>query len=300
MKLFGVDYQFMSCGDVFTQGLAHAAGLLGLTYQHAAWDDRPLERATAFRPDLFLVVHGRKFARANRGHAFPCRSAIWLLDEPYEVDNTATFSRDFDYVFLNDPGTLMRHTRATYLPVCADPVIHRAEPEVPRTESVGFIGGANPVRNNVLGALVERGLLTYVIGGPFTPIVQRFARAHNISASMAASWYRRTQIVVNIFRSEHHYNERKIPAVSANPRIYEATACGALVVSEWRPELETICPEMPTFRSMTECCAIVADLVAHPRKTAELQAQCAARLAPHTYAARLQTILTTCGQAVAA
>jgi spore maturation protein CgeB len=109
-----------------------------------------------------------------------------------------------------------------------------------------------------------------------------------------------TRIVINVFREKHHYNRQQIPATAANPRIYEATACGALVVSEWRPELDTLCPEMPNFRTVDECVSLVGGLVADPDRAAGMQAQCAARLAPHTYASRLQAVLQACGLAVAA
>lgn len=299
-RVFGVDYAFLSCGDVFTQGLVHAAEALGVTYAHADQAAPNLHRAvTAFNPDLLFVVHGRKFQRRWPRPVAP-HSAVWLVDEPYEVDDTSGWSTRFDSVFLNDPGTLQRHARAHYLPVCYDPVIYYDDPAVPRPSAVGFIGGANPVRNAYLTTLATRNLLSYVVGGPFSPQVQRLSRGHNIPASQTADWYRKTQIVINIFRSQHHYNREQIPATSANPRVYEATACGALVVSEWRPELDTICPEMPTFRSPEECVDMIADLLAQPDKLEATRRACMARLKPHTYAARLKTVLQAANLAVAA
>lgn len=293
-RVFGVDYAFLSCGDVFTQGLVHAALELGVTYAHADQAAPNLNiQIAAFQPDLLLVVHGRKFIQRWKKPAAP-HSAVWLVDEPYEVDETSVWSPRFDTVFLNDASTLSRHKNGVYLPVCYDPVVHYPG-DGPRPYAVGFIGGGNPTRDRYLAALAARGLLTYVIGGPWDARdVQRLCKSGNIPASETPQWYRHTKIVLNVFRERHHYNQRREPATSLNPRVYEALACGALVVSEWRRELDTLVPELPTFRTVQECADLVASLLADPVKAEAIRVQCAARLASHTYAQRLQTALQAC------
>ena len=59
-----------------------------------------------------------------------CR-AVWLVDEPYEVDDTAAWSQRFDLVFLNDAATLARHRHAHALPMAYDPVLYH-DPGTPR------------------------------------------------------------------------------------------------------------------------------------------------------------------------
>jgi len=300
MRVFGVDYQFLACGDVFTVGLAHAAAALGVEYQHALWSAPDL--ATQIRrvqPDLLLVVHGRKFARhLQRGAGVP--SAVWLLDEPYEVDDTARWSSRFDQIFVNDPSTLGRHLSAqgrapVPLPVCYDPEVHqpRAQAPVYRT---GFVGGGNPTREQLLAHLAARDLLDYVVGGPWqTRGVQARCRSGNIPAAVTATLYQQTRIVINAFRDRHHFNRDGLRATAMNPRIYEALACGALVISEWRPEIDAVVPELPTFRTAAECGDLVAHYLAHPADAGRRQALCAARLRAHTYAARLRTVLEIAG-----
>lgn len=302
-RVYCVDYQFLSCGSVFTDGLAYAAKDLGIAYAHARWDAPDLPQLiAAFAPDLLFVVHGRRFSqRFPMVNVFGMLSAVWLLDEPYEVDDTRTFSGRFDHVFVDDPATLTRHRRATYLPVCYDPHVHypgdamRLAAGMPQY-GVGFIGGGNSTRDRYLGALDRAGLLSYVVGGAWSdPAVAARCLSPNIAPSQTAALYRQTRIVVNIFREVHHFNREGIPATALNPRVYEALACGALVVSEWRPEVDRIVPELPTFRTEAECVALVGDLLADPARAEAIRVQCAARLKPHTYAARLSTVLATCG-----
>lgn len=301
-RVFGVDYQFLSCGDVFTQGLAHAAEDLGVPYAHAGWDSAFLSGQIAhFKPDLLFVVHGRRFSmRFPDVQSFGIPTAIWLLDEPYEVDDTAGFSARFDHVFVNDPATLHRHPRSTYLPVCYDPHVHRPG-DFPRIRKVGFIGGGNATRERYLGALARAGVLDYVVGGAWNdPDLNAVCLGRNIKPAATAALYGVTRIVLNVFREQHHFNRDGIPATTLNPRVYEALACGALVVSEWRPELDTLVPELPTFRSADECTRLVQHLLDAPEEAEAIRVACAARLAGHTYAARLQTVLGVVGAEVAA
>src|SRR5688500_12174095 len=145
-RIFVVNYKFLACGHVFSDGLRRAAVELGVSAADADWDNPALPQlVAAFDPDLLLVVHGRNFVR-RWGTAFSrYRSAVWLLDEPYEVDDTSRYSRVFPHVFINDRSTLSRHAGACYLPVCYDPAIHIAGGR-DRPHRVGFVGGANPRR----------------------------------------------------------------------------------------------------------------------------------------------------------
>jgi spore maturation protein CgeB len=301
-RVFGVDYQFLSCGDVFTEGLAHAAADLGLAYAHADWAAPDLAfQIETFAPDLIFVVHGRRFAqRFYNLKGFGVPTAVWLLDEPYEVDDTAAWSSRFDHVFVNDVATLDRHPRAARLPVCYDPHVHQPA-GLERPFRVGFIGGGNPTRDAVLGALARAGLLDYVVGGAWDdPDVARRCVSPGIIACETARYYQSTRIVVNVFRDRHHFNRNAIPATAMNPRIYEALACGALVVSEWRPELARV-PDLPTFDRPAECVALVRTLLAAEADEVErLRGRCAVALADDTYAARLQTVLTVMRAEVAA
>lgn len=307
-RVFGVDYQFLSCGDVFTQGLVHAAEALGVTYDHADFNTPNLHlKIAAFRPDLLFVVHGRKFIKRWNKPAAP-HSAVWLVDEPYEVDETSKWSPLFNTQFLCDASTIGRHPCGVYLPTCYDPVVHTPGPVadkpwdvVSRPHAVGFIGGGNHTRDRYLAALADRGLLTYVIGGPWnTRSVQQLCRSGNIPAKDTPDWYRSTRIVLNVFRETHHYNARKEPATALNPRVFEALACGALVVSEWRPEVERIVPSLPTFRSADECVSLITELLANPDQAETLRKECAAQIAPHTYETRLREVLRACKLKVAA
>ena len=216
---------------------------------------------------------------------------MWLVDEPYEVDDTAQWSKHFDTVFLNDASTLDRHPNAHMLPVCFDPAVYR-DAGLERNHLVGFIGGANPTRERFLLRLAERGLLGYVVGGPWQSAALRpLCIAPNVPARQTAELYQRTSVVLNVFRDQHHFNARGVPAGAMNPRIYEALACGALVVSEPRPELSEVFPNLPTFSTPDSLVETVRELVVDPGRIRTLLDASRGRLVGHDYAARLTRVM---------
>jgi hypothetical protein len=293
-SVFFVGYKFLSCGRVFDDGLARAADELGLRWDAAQWDDPALSnKVSAFHPDLLFVIHGRKFTAKWRSLASRYPSAVWLLDEPYEVDNTERYSGAFDTVFVNDPSTLHRHRNAHYLPTCFDPSAHRWDESEPRTYSVGFIGGANEWRERALSELEAAGLLSYIVGGPWqNPKLNKICLSGNIPAEETAQLYRKTKIVINLFRDKHHFNLAKVPAVSMNPRIYEALACGALVISEHRPEVESVFPELPSFKRQEDLKPLVRKYLDDPALLHQTLEACYRRLTGHSYADRLRDVIS--------
>ena len=157
-------YRFLSCGTVFETGLREAASPWACRASTPTGTTRTCREDRRFRPDLLFVVHGRRFVQRWGERFATWRSAVWLLDEPYEVDDTAAWSQQFDHVFVNDAASLAAPPRPCTAGRLRAPLHHgRAGRAAFR---VGFIGGANPSRERMLAGLARRGLLDYVVGGP--------------------------------------------------------------------------------------------------------------------------------------
>lgn len=299
-RVFVVNHRYIACGTVFKDGLRHAAAQLDCAHADADWDaPRLAEKIEDFRPDVVLVVHGRHFAQRWGERFRACNTAVWLTEEPYEVDETRQWSRLFRTVFVNDASSQERHGNAHALPVCYDPVVHH-DAGLQRSHRVGFVGASSPTRERYLAPLAEQGLLSYVVGGPWkSAALRRLCLAPNISAAETAALYQRTSIVVNVFRDRHHYNAGRLAAGAPNPRIFEAIACGALVVSEPRQALAAMFPDLPTFSSPEALVRLVAQLLADPTQLTRLIELNRARLKGHTYADRLQHLMDLAMQTTA-
>lgn len=140
--------------------------------------------------------------------------------------------------------------------------------------------------------LLDAGLLSYIVGGPWRAAkLQRICLANNTPPEETASLYRDTKIIVNVFRDQHHFNRNGILGWSLNPRVYEALACGALVVSERRPEVERTFPALPTFTDAHQLVERVQSLLLSNSMRTAVLAQCQASLPNHTYAQRLRQVL---------
>ncbi|MGH9932405.1 MAG: CgeB family protein, partial [Pyrinomonadaceae bacterium] len=285
---------FLSCGDVFSDGVRNAAIDLGISFQDAYWDDPGLPlKIREFEPDWLFVIHGRRYVEKWRGYFPAIRKAVWLLDEPYEVDDTSSWSGEFDAVFLNDPSTIDRHRNAHYLPVGYDPTLYFDDNEA-RKYDVGFVGGHNESRERYLLALNEAGLLSYVVGGPWkSPALREKCLAPNIAASATADLYRQTRIVVNLFRQVHHFNRENIAPYSMNPRVYEGLGCGAVVVSEARDEIAKVFPEVPQFSNAAEMVETIGKLRHNDEAYDAVRRACCERVQSHSYSDRLRRVLAT-------
>jgi spore maturation protein CgeB len=294
-KVFGVNYHFLACGDVFDIGLRDAAEQLGVTYEDALWDDSTLPaKIERFQPELIFVVHGRRFVQKWGDRFSQYQTAVWLVDEPYEVDDTAGWSDAFRTVFVNDPNTISRHRNAHYLPACFNARAH-LDKDLPRIHKVGFIGGFNETRERYLNRMVESGLLSYVVGGPWkSSELRRLCLGNNVPPKRTTELYQQTQVVVNVFRDIHHFNQAEVAARSMNPRIYEALACGALVISEARPEISEVFPELPTFDNQDSMIQTLRHLIFDESYRRNKLEKSRARLNGHSYQDRLAEVLRVC------
>jgi hypothetical protein len=131
-----------------------------------------------------------------------------------------------------------------------------------------------------------------VVGGPWHDArLRALCLADNVPAERTAALYRDTAIVVNVFRDRHHFNRASIDARAMNPRICEALACGALVISEPREDLARLVPELPTFRSEAEAATLMESFLVNSSERLRIQRACGARLADATYAERLRSVM---------
>jgi len=207
------------------------------------------------KADLLLTVHGRCFPYALLKDAQKVRAkAVWLADEPQEVDLSERYSRHFDIVLTNDRNTCGVHGphKTWYLPLAADPSIHRPTAQQ-AVYDVAFVGGILPERARLLDQAY--GLapdLSWRIVGPdrwhqpanFGPAWEKQTVSHDDYVAVIRS----ARVVLDIPRDETvsfagRTNRGGIPASGVGCRPFEVTACGSfLLTDDSRSDIRSLFP----------------------------------------------------------
>lgn len=257
-------------------------------------------------PDFLFAVHGRivpaEIVARYRDAGIP--TAVYLLDEPYEVDFTTTWARNFDWVFSVDRATIPVHaaySRARHLPLGYDEtVFHPGMPSI--ASDILVLGSPFQAREDFLHPVIERfgARITWVGPGWHQLTPRGRHNAGVVPPEGCAAFYRGAKIVVNIHRDSYwsHFgdlNTGRVEATHLNPRFWEAGACGAFQLVSWRADRDVYAPEVVTFRTPDELVALIAryldDVTA---RTASAEATLG-RLAAHGYRSRAREVMDLLG-----
>lgn len=247
---------------------------------------------------------------------------VFGTESPYHDDfyadvvpMTAAFS-------VNDTSSLGRFralvegrgsdTRVLYLPLGYDPVRHYrgvGDGTFYESHDVVFVGNVYPSRQTMMEGIdwtgIDLGLygvfVTMTDDSPLWRHVKTPATPEMpvtpIDNRATAALYDRAKIVLNLFRTEvsglDPQDRRTIEgAESINPRLLEAAACGAFMISEWRPEVETMFGDLvPTFRTPLEAERLIRYYLEHDDEREAIRAKLPAAVAAHSYHVRARQIV---------
>lgn len=273
------------------------------------------QMALLHRPDWIFVVCGMGIhpdsLLAARRAGF--KVAIWFTEAPYNSDEEAELylARFCDLAFVNERTSVSWFQKvldhwtggtATYLPHAYRPSVHR-----PRTDDeepiddeercdVLLIGTGFAERVHLLEGIDWTGIKLRVLG--FWPgIVEPSFLAPMRGASIipnaeTARLYCGAKIVLN----PHRYADG---AESANPRTYEAAACGAFQLSDYRAETEEVFGDsVPTYEPGCpwQLSALVRRYLNQDDERARLASLARDRAAPHTFDNRAEAIVAAMEQ----
>lgn len=219
------------------------------------------------QPDLVLFVHGgninMEIVECLKTSCPNTRTAIWLVDDPMQVDHSETYSNKFDYVFINEKNTVRIHgeDKSWHLPLAFndelfDVNIYDLEDKF-KSEILIF-GSLYPERVDFIEELYEYiSKYDLLVAGKIIQKDREFKReslktkykegildqrelAHYIAGSKICLDIPRRQDISEYGRT----NTRNIAASYLNPRIYETAAVGSLILtSSSRAEIKDIFEE---------------------------------------------------------
>ena len=267
--------------------------------------------ARRHRPDLVLATKapflGGESVRALRRGGAPV--AMIYPDSPYgaytqRADLLPTLAA-YDRVYIWGRHLVSRLsadgvTSATYLPFAFDPGDYgvdgpRVTPACGRAHAIAFVGQRYDKRQAWLAALDGLDVGVWGLGWARSDGARaagHCVHAEPVHGAAAAAIYRGSALVLNVLHADN------VPA--HNMRTFEIPPCGAVMLSEATGEIAS-------FFEPDRACLLAADpaalraqaerALADRALTRAIAAEGARAAAPHTYQARVRTILGDLGVA---
>jgi spore maturation protein CgeB len=194
--------------------------------------------ARRLRPELILAIGGvaidggelRLLRRLT--DAAGALLALWLHDDPYEMDYAFRAEEVADVIFTNDSWALFhyRHARVRHLPLAACPATHhRPVTDATRWTEMFFCGHGHANRVALLRAAVSvMSRHDVSVVGTGWPSDLRFATNRRLSPAEAADAANASVVTLNLPRVHNIANRRfDIPACTPGPRTFEVALAGS-------------------------------------------------------------------------
>lgn len=266
---------------------------------------------TSSKPDLFLEAGGYRILpeTIDRIRSMGVKTALWTIDPPRNFDSIIKAAPHYDFVFtggseaydiLKDVGMKNLY----FLPFACDPDFHRPQRLTEEEKGlygcdIAFVGTLNPdlypVRIRILEAISDFNIGVWGPGTekiPVTSPLRQKIRGKQIPPDVWIKIYSQAKIVLCI-----HYKdpEGKIPCHQASPKVYEAMACGALLMVDEQRDVKKLFKdrkELVVFKNTNE----LKRLLSYYLKRSEERKSIAALgrknvLKRHTYGHRVKDLL---------
>ena len=233
-------------------------------------------------------------------------TAIWLLDDPYAMDQALPVLEKFDYVFTSESSCAEVYQQqgcsAHWLPLGASVQHYHPLPNITSTcNDICFIGNAFKERIDFFDPIIPQLMRKDIsIIGPNWMNSCHYETYKNkitcisfeqwLSSQQTNEYYNGSRISLNYHR-KHHF-----PTLSPNPRTFEICAAGCFQLTDIRVDLfklYTAGVELETYASREELLEKIEYYLIHEQERKEIALRGLVRtLQEHTYTHRLNTMLS--------
>jgi spore maturation protein CgeB len=277
-----------------------------------AWLNRRLQDvARRIRPDVLLVLGG-ELVEPETVHISKAEGAatvLWTIDAPWNFEPILRAAPSYDHVFCQGTEAIeLLHASgidARWLPMACDPECHHHPGQAGgekggQGHDVVFVGSHYPVREQLFFGLVGRDFSFWGPGWEKLPEASPL-RMHWKGAHTAPPVWIKIYSASRIVLAAHYRDSAgRFPVYQASPRVFEAMACGALVLSDrQRDVLGLFCEgeHMACFEDAAELAEKVGYYLDHPDERRRIARQgMEAVLRDHTYKKRLEALLAVAGR----
>lgn len=254
--------------------------------------DIAIEQVRRQRPEVLylqdLGLATKEFLARIRPHV---TVIVGQIASPVPVDADL---KGLDIIFSSFPHFVEEFRKqgitAYYQPLAFEPRIAQTLAPVERSHAVTFVGGLSPAHKErrlfmaSLAELVPLECWGYGVDSLRASGVKETRLHGEVWGRDMFSTLRRSRITIN-----HHIDVAQTYA--NNMRLFEATGCGALLVTDHKDNLDnlfTVGEEVIAYRSLEECAELVRYYLAHPEEARRIAERGQARtFRDHTYAKRM-------------
>lgn len=261
------------------------------------------------KPDLFLTIfgfnHSAEVLRRIKDAGVP--TACWWLNDPFQFERSAAKAACYDHYFTNSRGSVPLYAErgianVSFLPVGVYPPLHKKLPGTAKKWDISFAGDYKPVREEVLAAVATR--FDVAIFGPWrnklpkdSPLQKHIVSDRFFSPEDMVEIFNQSRIVLNI----HTWLGKT--EFGINPRVFEASGCGSLQISDYKEEIGDFYEEdkeIVIYRSTDELLEKLAYYLEHEAEAEVIAARAYHRTRrENTYEQRMQELLRVCSGAAA-
>ena len=268
---------------------------------------RVVEAAEEHRPELTLVIdHTLSSALVPQLRAAGGPVALWFPDALSAIGRETWLAGAYDALFVTDAELARRYRElrglnAHLMPEGCTPRWHRPPAGVAPGDAgpaVLMLGSVYLSRFELLRRLAAAGVALELRGGHVSRVVPQAAwlQAARAGGELArdakASAFRRAAVVLNDLGSAEGSH--------LNARLFEAAACGAALVTEWRdglPDLFEPGREVHSYRTFDELVELIETLQSDPERARAAGDAASARAhAEHTWVHRFDAIVDLLGR----
>ena len=263
------------------------------------------------QPDIILVTGGHRITKRGLRNIIRkgLRVVLWTTDPPGAQDLMRTTASDYHFVFCQGTEYVeifrgLGIADARWLPMACDPQVHRpvhlSDDEKLRVGSdVVFVGSYYPWRAEYLEQLAGFNLAVWGPGWEELPAdspLRAFIRGAHTPPETWLKIYSASKIVLSLHNLDP---KRRFPVCQASPRVFEALACGAFVLTDGQRDVLTLFKDgehLAAFTDATDLKQKVSYFLAHPEEQIRIAAGGRQEvLEKHTYTQRIGTLLKVVG-----
>jgi glycosyltransferase involved in cell wall biosynthesis len=225
---------------------------------------------------------------------------LWNISHPLKLTDAECARFDRVLVASESFAESLRERVAVPVDVleqATDPAVFFPEPDAAHARELVFVGNSRKVMRRILDDLLPTDRDLAVWGGDWDGLIDtRLVAGTYLPNDEVRKAYSSAAIVLN-----DHWDDMREHGFASN-RLYDAVACGALVLSDDIPGLaERFGGAVVTYESPEELKALIEHYLAHPEERALRGA--AGRelvLADHTFACRVDALVALAGDSLSA